>query len=111
MSFGVDVGQDGRWSVVAISGEVDLATAPRVRDEITTLLAKGMTDVVVDMRGVGFIDSSGLGVLIGALKRIRSHDGEMRLVCDSPTILRVLAITGLDQIFTVHRSIADLDPQ
>jgi anti-sigma B factor antagonist len=61
----------------------------------------------VDLDGVDFIDSTGLGVLIGALKRVRTHDGDLALVCSEPRILKVFEITGLLTVFAVHPSIAD----
>lgn len=88
--------------MVTASGEIDVATAPRLREQLIDLINSKHHRLVVDLSWVDFIDSTGLGVLIGALKRIRSHDGELALVIDDPRVLKVFDITGLDQIFAIH---------
>jgi anti-sigma B factor antagonist len=92
--------QDGR-SYLAVRGEIDAYTSPRLRERLTELMDQGAFDLVVDLEGVEFMDSTGLGVLVSSLKRAREHDGNLTLVCSRPQILRVLAITGLDRIFEV----------
>ncbi len=89
------------WAVLEVHGEVDVATAPRLREHLLRVVNDGSHRIVVDLLGVDFIDSTGLGVLIGARKRVRSHDGELRLVVADARILKVFAITGLDQIFPI----------
>lgn len=102
MDFRVEVSERGSWVVVTVAGEVDVATAPRFRELLIGQIADGRHQIVVDMTWVDFIDSTGLGVLIGGLKRIRSHGGDLRLVIDDPRVLKVFDITGLDQIFTIY---------
>lgn len=99
-------GRDG-WFVLEVEGEIDLATAPRLRERLLAALNDGETRVVVDLLEVGFIDSTGLGVLIGALKRIRLGDGELRLVCPERGIRKVFDITGLDQVFDLRLTLDD----
>src|SRR5690606_25670313 len=65
----------------------------------------GATSVVVDLRRVDFLDSTGLGVLVGALKRLRLAGGQLALVCDSEKLLKVFRITALDRVFTLHDSV------
>lgn len=105
MDFRLEVAERETWVVVTVAGEVDVATAPRFREMLIGQIADGSHRVVVDMTWVDFIDSTGLGVLIGGLKRIRSHGGELRLVIDDPRVLKVFDITGLDQIFDIHPSL------
>jgi anti-sigma B factor antagonist len=91
-------------AVIALGGEVDVYTSPRVKQEIVNLLNSGTTKLVVDLTGVEYLDSTGLGVLIGALKRARERDGDLKLVCDNLRILRIFEITGLTKIFDIYRS-------
>ncbi len=85
-----------------IVGEVDLYTAPALRDRIASLIDGGVRRLVVNLEEVGFLDSSGLGVLIGALRRLKEHDGVLRLVCNEGSTLKVLTVTGLDKVFQIH---------
>ncbi len=105
LSFGVS--QHGAWSVVALRGEVDVATVPSMRARFLELAGAGSAQLVVDLDSVDFLDSTGLGVLIGARKRARSAGGDLRLVCTNDRITKVLVATGLDAVFSVHHSIAD----
>jgi anti-sigma B factor antagonist len=89
------------WTVVAASGEIDVATAPALRDRLVELIEGGTTHLVVDLEDVAFIDSTGLGVLVGAARRARSAEGDVRLVCTNSRILKVFSATGLDEVFTI----------
>lgn len=93
--------------VIRLSGEVDVFTAPRLREKIIELVNRGQRLIVVDLDAVDFLDSTGLGVLVGGLKRLRSHDGEMSMVCNEPRLLRVFELTRLDAVFAIHRTVAD----
>lgn len=92
-------------TVVTVTGEVDLATAPGLDDELVALLDGGSTRLVVDLAGVDFLDSSGLGVLVKALKRTREKDGSLDLVVTSERILKVFRITGLDTVIPIHATL------
>ena len=94
---------DGR-TVVAVGGEIDVYTAPKLRDKITELVGAGVYDLVVDMEGVEFLDSTGLGVLVGGLKKVRAHDGSLQLVCSQDRLLKIFRITGLAKVFVIHDS-------
>jgi anti-sigma B factor antagonist len=107
MDLRVDVSRRGRWSVVEVGGEVDVATAPRLREKLISLVNDGSYHIVVDLGAVDFIDSTGLGVLISGLKRVRTHDGELVLVCTEARILKVFEITGLTKVFPVYGSVDD----
>lgn len=92
---------DGRH-VIAVAGEVDLYTAPDVKATLTEVIEGGATGVVMDLSATTFLDSTGLGVLIGGLKRLRSRDGALAIVNVDESIARTFEITGLDQIFTIR---------
>jgi anti-sigma B factor antagonist len=94
---------DGK-TIVAVGGEIDVYTAPRLRDKITELVSDGSYDLVVDMQAVEFLDSTGLGVLVGALKKVRQHDGSLELVCTQERLLKIFRITGLAKVFVIHES-------
>ena len=97
---------DGR-TIVAVGGEIDVYTAPKLRDKITELVAAGSYHLVVDMEAVEFLDSTGLGVLVGALKRVRADGGSLDIVCTQERILKIFQITGLDKVFGLHTSVED----
>ena len=94
---------DGK-TIVAVGGEIDVYTAPRLRDKITELVGEGSYHLVVDMQAVEFLDSTGLGVLVGALKKVRQHDGSLELVCTQERLLKIFRITGLAKVFVIHES-------
>jgi len=99
--------QEGVRTVITVNGEIDVYTAPSLRERLNDLVASGQYDLVVDMAGVEFLDSTGLGVLVGGLKRVRSHDGALRLVCDQEKILKVFRITGLTKVFPIHATLEE----
>jgi len=94
----------GGRTVVAVGGEIDVYTAPRLRDTITELVAAGNYDLIIDMEQVEFLDSTGLGVLVGGLKKVRAHDGSLQLICTQDRLLKIFRITGLAKVFTIHAS-------
>src|ERR1051325_8956708 len=91
-------------AVIALGGEVDVYTSPRLKQEMVDLLNKGTVKLVIDLSAVEYLDSTGLGVLIGGLKRAREREGDLRLICDNLRILRIFEITGLTKIFDIYRS-------
>jgi anti-sigma B factor antagonist len=99
--------EQGGRTVVAVGGEIDVYTAPQLRERLNDLVADGQYHLVVDMQGVEFLDSTGLGVLVGGLKRVRAHDGSLRLVCVQEKILKVFRITGLTKVFPIHDSVEE----
>lgn len=108
MELGLEV-DDTRspYTVLAVKGEVDVYTAPRLREKLVELASQGKYQIVVDLEGVEFLDSTGLGVLVGGLKRLRSNDGDLSLVCTQGRILKVFEITGLTKVFTISGSVDD----
>jgi anti-sigma B factor antagonist len=93
-------------AVVTVGGEVDVYSAPQLRDQLTETLAEQPT-VVVDLSGVEFIDSTGLGALVAARTTAAERGGTLALVCTQQRILKLFAITGLDSVFAIFNSVAD----
>jgi anti-sigma B factor antagonist len=92
----------GDQAIVTVSGEIDLYTAPRLQGELTAVLDGGCpVRVMVDMSGVEFCDSTGMNVLLAAMKRARDHGGALDLVGPRPAVRKILQVTGLDSVFTV----------
>jgi anti-sigma B factor antagonist len=91
--------------VVHVSGEVDMYTAPQLKQSMLTLIDEGASRVVIDLSAVTFIDSTALGVLIGGVRRLHSGGGAMALVVTGRPVQRVLSITGLDRVFTIHATL------
>ncbi|TDD13614.1 anti-sigma factor antagonist [Nonomuraea diastatica] len=100
-------GPTGDCAAVRVVGEIDVFTAPRMREQVLDLVAKGVVHVVVDLSGVEFLDSTGLGVLVGALKRLRTHEGSLALVMSTDRIVRIFTITGLTAVFPIHDAVPD----
>lgn len=115
MLFDLRVTERDGWAVVAVLGELDVASAPRLRQEMVSLASNGRALVVLDLHGVDFLDSTGLGVIVGALKRLRGLGGDLRLVGGAPTVRKVFELTGLDAVLGLHDSIdsaiADRGPE
>lgn len=95
------------WTVVAASGEIDVSSAPQLRDVLVGLIEGGDRRLIMDLDAVDFIDSTGLGVLVGAVRRARAADGDMRLVCSNSRLLKVFSVTGLDEVFAITESVPE----
>lgn len=93
------------WTILSLSGDLDMAGAPWLRQEVVQLVAAGDTNLVIDLTAVDFVDSTGLGAVIGALRRVRSHDGELVLVCPETRLQRVFELCDLDRVFELHASV------
>ncbi len=93
--------------VLVLDGEVDVYTAPSLREALIEQIESGCADIVVDMEKVGFIDSSGLGVLVGGLRRAKERSGSIRLVCTRESILKIFRITGLDKVFPIFTTVEE----
>lgn len=95
----------GDHMVLEVGGEVDVYTAPRLREQLVELVEQGARRVVVDLTHVDFLDSTGLGVLVGALKRLRAVNGTLGLVCAHERLLKIFRITALDRVFDLHDTV------
>jgi anti-sigma B factor antagonist len=105
----IEPSEHGETTLLVLRGELDIATSPQLREALVKVIGDGRR-IVVDLEGLGFIDSVGLGILVSGLKRARSHGGELELVCANRVILQPLELTGLDQTFTLHAQREDALP-
>lgn len=99
-----DYALDGRTHVIEVEGQVDLYSAPEFKERTGRVIDQGSTRVIIDLSRVGFMDSTGLGVLVGALKRLRAARAELLLVVTDYDIERLFELTGLDRTFKMYRS-------
>jgi anti-sigma B factor antagonist len=97
----------GDCAVLQVTGEVDVYTAPQLREQVVQLVDSGVRHIIADLRGVDFLDSTGLGALVGSLKRLRTHDGSLKVVASGGRTLRIFQITGLTRSFALHPSVLD----
>ena len=105
MDLSVTTREESGRTIVEVGGEIDVYSAPTLRDRLNALVADGHHDLIVDMQGVEFLDSTGLGVLVGGLKRVRTHSGSLQLVCSQERVLKVFRITGLTKVFAIHDTV------
>ncbi len=107
MQVGFKATQRNGWTILHVVGEIDMATAPRVRQHAIALVADGNLQLVIDMSGVDFCDSTGLGVLVAVVKRVRTAGGDLRLVTNDERLTALLELTRLDQVFDVYPRVVD----
>src|SRR5256885_16806129 len=103
MNFDIKTEQvDGGAYVISLAGEVDLYTAPEFKQQLLDVISQGGKEVIVDFSDTTFIDSTTLGVLVGGVKRLRTNDGQLSLVCSDRNITKIFEIPGLDRVFTIY---------
>lgn len=107
MELDIQTNQAGDLCEMVLAGEVDVYTAPNLKQELVSRIEGGCSNVIVDLEGVAFIDSSGLGVLVSALRRARERDGSVRIVCTRDSVLKIFRITGLDKVFPIFSDIVE----
>ena len=98
---------DERTTVLAVEGEIHVSTAPEFSAMLSATVDGGRMSLVLDLAGVMFIDSTGLSVLLNALRQVTHAGGQMAVVCSNPTVLRLFEITKLDSTFDIH---AEVEP-
>jgi anti-sigma B factor antagonist len=104
--FRIEERESGSVPVIAVGGEIDVATAPQLRECLHRVIARGEATVVLDLLDVTFLDSTALGVLVGALKRCRELGGDLHVVVSDPRIVKIFEITGLTKVFPIADSLA-----
>ena len=107
MDLALRVDERGGWAIAHASGDLDLTTAPRLREQLVQLVTAGQPRIVLDLQSVDFIDSTGLGVLVGLLKRTRSQGGDLRLVSRRTGLRKLLELTALEPAFPLADSVDD----
>jgi anti-sigma B factor antagonist len=107
VELSLDHRTEGDHTVLNVGGEVDVYTAPKLRERLVELVGEGHYKLIVDMTKVEFLDSTGLGVLVGGLKRVRAHEGTLALVCNQERILKIFRITGLTKVFPIYDTLEE----
>lgn len=97
----------GNVPIVVVGGEVDVSSAPELKDRVAELTRSGEQTLIVDLSGVTFLDSTGLGVLVEARAASAESGGALLLVCNQDRILKLFTITGLDDVFAIHPSVGE----
>jgi anti-sigma B factor antagonist len=92
-------------TIVHVRGEVDVHSAPQLRDRLTDVIDGGKKSIVVDLSRLDFIDSTGLGALVAALNHAKGTDAALRVVCSSERVLKLFRITGLDEVFSIYTTV------
>jgi anti-sigma B factor antagonist len=106
-SFHMESVSAGDCAVLRVAGEIDVYTAPELRQRVISLIDDGALHIIADLRAVDFLDSTGLGALVGSLKRVRMREGSLDLVTNGGRILQVFKLTGLTRVFALHSSVPD----
>ena len=106
--FRIEERVEGDVPVIAVVGEIDVATAPQLRESLHRVIARGQSTVVLDMLAVTFLDSTALGVLVGGLKRCRELGGELHVVVADARIRKIFEITGLNKVFPLADTLAEV---
>jgi anti-sigma B factor antagonist len=97
-------------AVVHVGGEVDLATCPQLRDVLAELVDGGVYHLLVDLKQVSFLDSSGISALIGVLRRVRERGGSVGLIAPRPQVRRVLELTGVATLLAIYPTLDEAVP-
>jgi anti-sigma B factor antagonist len=109
--FQIEERVDQGVPLIAVMGEIDVATAPQLRETLHGVIAQGRSTVVLDLLGVTFLDSTALGVLVGGLKRCRELGGELHVVVADARIRKIFEITGLDKVFPLANALDEVGAQ
>lgn len=109
MEFSATSRQGRVGTVIEVAGDLDMSSTPQLRDRLHELTQGGARVVVVDLAGVGFMDSSGLGALVVAYKSLRERDGWLGVAGASPSVRRVFSITSVDRVIPLFDSVADAE--
>jgi anti-sigma B factor antagonist len=96
-----------QWHVLALAAHLDITQAPRLREQLIDSISEGHVHLIADLGGVEFIDSTGFGVLVGGLKRVRGSKGQIRLANPNQSVTRLLRITGLGKVFATFPTVQE----
>jgi anti-sigma B factor antagonist len=97
----------GDCALLRIDGDIDAYAAPQIRDWVTDLAGNGTVHIIADLRGSGFLDSAGLGALVGSRAELRARGGSLTVVASSDRILQTLRIAGVSDVFALHSRVPD----
>lgn len=105
MNLDVSTREAGDYLVFDVKGEVDLYSAPKLKQAVYDMIDGGRTKLVLDLDALDFMDSTGLGILVASLKRVTTEGGQLKLVCNRDNILKIFKITGLDKVFDIYTTV------
>jgi anti-sigma B factor antagonist len=105
----IEVSAEGADALVTVRGEIDLATQADFRAVLSDLVVSGQVNLSIDLSGVEFIDSTGLGALIGARRRVHAFNGSLRLIAPSDPVMKVFTVTGLNRVFDIVDPVSDAE--
>lgn len=105
MDLNIQTSKQGEFSIISVEGEVDVFTAPKLREQLIGLVDRGEYKIVVDLEQVEFLDSTGLGVLVAGLKRVKTQSGLLAIACTKEKILKIFRVTGLTKVFPIYDSV------
>lgn len=105
MDLGIRLEERGDWTIARVTGDLDLTTAPKLRERLVQVVVDGRPHIVLDLEGVDFVDSTGLGVVVGLLKRTRGQGGDLRLVSTRSGLRKILELTALDRALPLAASV------
>jgi len=105
MDLALQVFEQRGWQVVLVSGELDVATAPRLHEQLVTLASQGHRRIAIDLDGVTLFDWMGLGAVLGVLARVRALGGELVLISPTAVVRELLELTELDGVLPIHESL------
>jgi anti-sigma B factor antagonist len=103
--FSIDVSEHGGCTILTVEGEIDVATAPQLRQAAVRLANDGKTSLVIDLSGVGFLDSTGLGVIVGVVKRVRTQGGELAIAGADNHVRKVFEITRISDVLPMFDTV------
>ncbi|WKU03939.1 STAS domain-containing protein [Micromonospora sp. HUAS LYJ1] len=109
MEFTLSTRREGAGTVVEVAGDLDMSTTPQLRERLREVVEGGARVVVVDLTGVGFMDSSGLGALVVAYRELRERNGWLGLAGVRRSVRTVLSITSVDQVITIFDTVRDAE--
>lgn len=107
MELTIDRREADRLTVVQVSGELDVYTAPRLEEVLADSVEKGHRDVVIDLTRVTFMDSTALGVLVSSRQKVAEGEGRLRLVLSDPNVGKIMRITGFQDLFEIYATLGD----
>lgn len=105
MDLALQIFEQRGWQVVLVSGELDVATAPRLHEQLVALASQGHRRIAIDLDGVTLFDWMGLGAVLGVLARVRALGGELVLISPTAVVRELLELTELDGVLPIHASL------
>ncbi|MFA4996045.1 MAG: STAS domain-containing protein [Patescibacteria group bacterium] len=107
MAFKMEVSTASIFPVISLEGEVDIYTSPQLKQQIMDTMKEDGVNLIVDLNKVDYLDTTGLGVMLSSLRRIREQDGNLALACSSPRILNVFNYTDLNKTFDIYATVEE----